>query len=65
MQSAWPGPPGSTWSDTWDIATMGVRAEARSNRLMVTMGLYHAMMKGFRVNEMTSATAISTCMPSA
>ncbi len=43
---------------TWDIATMGVRAECRSNRLMVTMALYHAMMKATRVNEMTSAVAI-------
>jgi len=43
---------------TWDIATLGVRAEYRTQAPMVTMALLHAVMATSRANGIPSLTAM-------
>ncbi|MDP2287202.1 MAG: hypothetical protein Q8M73_01375 [Actinomycetota bacterium] len=43
---------------TWDIATLGVRAEYRTQAPMVTMALLHAVMSTSRANAIPSLTAM-------
>lgn len=43
---------------TWDIATLGVRRDYRGPRMMVSIALYHAIMRSTRINEVATATAI-------
>jgi hypothetical protein len=43
---------------TWDVATLGVRKDARGSRYSVAIALYHAIVVGTRVNEVGSITAI-------
>lgn len=43
---------------TWDIATLGVRAEYRTQAPMVTMALLHAMVATTRANGIPSVTAM-------
>ena len=43
---------------TWDIATLGVRRDYRGAGLMVSIALYHAIMRATRINEVATATAI-------
>ncbi|MDO8732250.1 MAG: hypothetical protein Q7L55_06725 [Actinomycetota bacterium] len=43
---------------TWDIATLGVRAEYRTQAPMVTMALLHAMVATTRANAIPAVTAM-------
>ena len=43
---------------TWDIATLGVRAEYRTQAPMVTMALLHAMVATTRANGIPAVTAM-------
>lgn len=43
---------------TWDIATLGVRAEYRTQAPMVTMALLHAVMSTSRTNAIPMLTAM-------
>ena len=43
---------------TWDIATLGVRRDFRGPSTMVSVALYHAIMRATRINEVATATAI-------
>ena len=43
---------------TWDIATLGVRAEYRTQAPMVTMALLHGVMATSRANAIPSLTAM-------
>lgn len=42
----------------WDIATLGVRREFRGRSTMVSLALYHGILKAGRVNGVDTATAI-------
>lgn len=45
-------------SRTWDIATLGVRREFRGRSTMVSLALYHGILKAGRVNGVDTATAM-------
>lgn len=42
----------------WDIATLGVRREFRGRSTMVSLALYHGILKAGRVNGVDTATAM-------
>lgn len=45
-------------SNAWDIATLGVRSEFRGRSWMISLALYHGILRAGRVNGVTTATAI-------
>lgn len=45
-------------ANTWDVATLGVRKDARGSKMAISMALYHALVIATRVNEVSSITAI-------
>lgn len=45
-------------TQTWDIATLGVRREYRGRSWMISLAIYHGILKAARVNGVDMATAI-------
>ena len=45
-------------TNTWDVATLGVRKDVRGSKMAISMALYHALVIATRVNEVSSITAI-------
>ena len=44
--------------NAWDVATLGVRRDARGRKTSIAMALYHGLVLGTRANGVESITAI-------
>lgn len=45
-------------ASSWDVATIGVRPDARGGRGLLAMALYHGMITALRVNDVSAIVAI-------
>jgi len=49
---------GADLDATWDIATLGVRDNARGSKVQVAMALYHGILRGARANDVRTLVSI-------